>query len=558
MAPRYHLFRFGDIFPHRPKWMRRSTRNIVATDKETEEQQYSETEEVFIKNSLPCTLTDEEFKTLLDKYPSYIRDVYQQAERERFECIPRKLKDRAEPFLEKAELIYMDQWIQKRGTPLKREAHIANAKKINDNKEEDVRGITMRAFKEYRVTQDIIRAMHILKELQGVGDARASLLLSVVYPDTLPFFSRALYQWTHLDEERCWTLTFTWTPDKYLSTLHKVTDLRKKHSVNGVPVRAVDVEKVVFVLEHESAIRGLRDDRIVTSLADGIKYEGDGNAKVYKVLRAKVDKKAGYSALKMMPKTAQVERARNRFLAEVSTSYQLAELCPERFVEFLGWNEDKYSLFIAMEYVEHGDLEKNLNGDRWDEEDIKATAQQLLDGLKIMHDNGIAHRDFKPQNILVVSKQPGHVKVKITDFGLSKRLSNRKTTVLATVGIGTSGYKAPEVVQSWDAEDEQGTNQTEKVANIDSRYSYTYKADLWSLGCVIFRMASGARLFTSDMEVLNTNRLESQVKAIGKLLTETPLPMGETGIKFVKKLIVVEEKDRLDADSALKALDRWE
>lgn len=66
-------------------------------------------------------------------------------------------------------------------------------------------------------------------------------------------------------------------------------------------------------------------------------------------------------------------------------------------MEFLGWNEDVGSLLIGMEYIELGNLEQSLARRRWDETDIKATATQLLNGLKVMHGEGIAHRDLKPQ-----------------------------------------------------------------------------------------------------------------------------------------------------------------
>lgn len=49
-----------------------------------------------------------------------------------------------------------------------------------------------------------------------------------------------------------------------------------------------------------------------------------------------------------------------------------------------------------MEFIELGNLEDNLKGVPWKEQDIKETTQQLLEGLKIMHENGIAHRNLSP------------------------------------------------------------------------------------------------------------------------------------------------------------------
>ncbi|KAI0387574.1 kinase-like protein [Hypomontagnella monticulosa] len=510
----------------------------------------------FMQTSLPQNLSNEQFGEYLDMYPMYIRDVYQNAERERFDLIPERLEQRDPKFFTKEELTYMDQWMQKRGTLMNIEAHLRNAKLINKNRGRNVEDVTRRAIQKYdegpgSIAQ-ILQAMRILTELKGVELSRASLLLSVVYPDTLPFFSKDIYRWIHWDEESGWAQDFIWTPDKYEDTLQQVASLRKKYSVNGAIARAVDVEKVVFVLKHGSIINGLRNKSITDALIPNKKrYSGVGHAKVYKADRTNLDGKHGEVAIKRIAKGADVEIARNRFLSEIAASSHLAKLSPQYFVEFLGWNEDVDNLFIALEYVEFGDLEENLKKSLWNEGDIKETATQILNGLKVMHGEGIAHRDLKPQNILVVSNQPGNTMVKITDFGVAKRLSNRKTTALVTRCIGTAGYKAPEVVEYWEAEDD--TNQR---VNIDSRHSYTFKADLWSLGCIIFRMAKGKPLFTSDTDLTNRNHLKRQVGAIAERLA-VDSAVGQQGAEFVRQLIVIKEKNRHDAESALEALDSW-
>lgn len=68
------------------------------------------------------------------------------------------------------------------------------------------------------------------------------------------------------------------------------------------------------------------------------------------------------------------------------------------FVEFFGWYENTESIFIAMEYLQHGDLHKHLNVvGACSEHDSKMIAYQLLEGLGVMHNLGFAHRDLKPQ-----------------------------------------------------------------------------------------------------------------------------------------------------------------
>jgi serine/threonine protein kinase len=65
-------------------------------------------------------------------------------------------------------------------------------------------------------------------------------------------------------------------------------------------------------------------------------------------------------------------------------------------VNFFGWCEDTHFVYLAMEYVELSDLEKNLV-EPWSEEETKLVIKQLLGGVAIMHNCRITHRDLKPQ-----------------------------------------------------------------------------------------------------------------------------------------------------------------
>ncbi|KAI1775434.1 kinase-like protein [Hypoxylon cercidicola] len=506
----------------------------------------------------PDKLSTDMFNAHLERYPGYIRDVYQHAEKERFENIPAKLKNRHKPFITREELKYMDKWIQKRGTPLDRNVHVANAKLINRNKNNTVQEVTGDAFVDYKENKDIDRAFGILRKLRGVGPARASLLLSLAYPDTVPFFSRPLYRWICRSSEDIWGPEFQWTTEKYTKILQEIKVLKDKHSTRDHQVSAVDVEKVVFVLEYERIFRDLKVEKIKEPPDKDNSICGKGTAFVYKVKREGLDGGDGSVALKAIYKGPEFPNKRRTVLAEISSSSLLAKKSRDHFVEFIGWNEERHHLFIAMEYIELGDLEHNLKDRLWKEMDIRETTKQLLNGLKIMHDNGIIHRDLKPQNILVVCNSPGNVKVKITDFGTSKRLSNRETTYAVTTKIGTGGYKAPEVVKR--RADEVDNS---KEPNIDERWFYTYKVDIWSLGCIIYKMAMGDRLFTSDDEVnirypQVKQRLGKRVKKIKKTLMKDSKCIGEEGAEFVQKLMAINEENRPDVNQALKDFDRWE
>src|SRR5437016_2690800 len=67
------------------------------------------------------------------------------------------------------------------------------------------------------------------------------------------------------------------------------------------------------------------------------------------------------------------------------------------FVKSFGWYEGEEVLFIAMEYLQHGDLEQYLSrASPLSEEAAGDVTYQILEGLSYMHDNWFAHRDLKP------------------------------------------------------------------------------------------------------------------------------------------------------------------
>lgn len=74
------------------------------------------------------------------------------------------------------------------------------------------------------------------------------------------------------------------------------------------------------------------------------------------------------------------------------------------FVEFFGWYENESSVFFAMEYIEHGDLNEYIKADAVRaRENAKEITKQVLEGVQVLHSGGICHRDLKPQASLLDS-----------------------------------------------------------------------------------------------------------------------------------------------------------
>ncbi|KAJ5356301.1 hypothetical protein N7517_010910 [Penicillium concentricum] len=153
------------------------------------------------------------------------------------------------------------------------------------------------------------------------------------------------------------------------------------------------------------------------------------------------------------------------------------------FVEYFGWYENEESMFIAMEYIQHGDLGAHLTIPL-PEKDAREIIFQIAEGLEHLHRNGFVHRDLKPENVFVVAKGPQWW-VKIGDFGFSKRI--KEDSSLRSM-VGTRLFLAPEVQMIYPP----GTDETSAV------FHYTEKVDIWSLGVMTFYILFHEFPFTSN------------------------------------------------------------
>ena len=140
-------------------------------------------------------------------------------------------------------------------------------------------------------------------------------------------------------------------------------------------------------------------------------------------------------------------------------------------INVTGAAEDKNYFYMEMEFCPSGDLSHCLwpnKGANYFEKIIKTVSVQLLLGLKTLHQNGIIHCNLKPSNIVI--DEFGNVK--ICDF---KKALNTNTMTMQEIKKNktamTPCYTAPELFN------ENGI--------------YTFKTDLWALGCIMYEMAIG-------------------------------------------------------------------
>lgn len=207
----------------------------------------------------------------------------------------------------------------------------------------------------------------------------------------------------------------------------------------------------------------------------------------------------------------------------------LRDLQHENIVQYLGSNSEGNFLNIFLEYVPGGSVATMLtNYGAFEESLIRNFVRQILQGLKYLHDRNIIHRDIKGANVLVDNKGG----IKISDFGISKKVDPRLLSSESSnhgnnrVSLQGSVYwMAPEVVK---------------------QTSYTLKADIWSLGCLIIEMFTGTHPFPEF----------SQMQAIFKIGTSVapaiPTDCSTEAQTFLKQTFEIDYHKRPTSEELLK------
>ncbi|ELP87676.1 negative regulator of the PHO system, putative [Entamoeba invadens IP1] len=105
---------------------------------------------------------------------------------------------------------------------------------------------------------------------------------------------------------------------------------------------------------------------------------------------------------------------------------------------------------MVTELAQYRSLKDLINHKKTNEIDEKMILKMILEaakGILYLHENGILHRDIKPDNILVISLDfNNNVNAKLTDFGTSRNINLLITNMTFTKGIGTPVFMAPEVL----------------------------------------------------------------------------------------------------------------
>jgi serine/threonine protein kinase len=136
-------------------------------------------------------------------------------------------------------------------------------------------------------------------------------------------------------------------------------------------------------------------------------------------------------------------------------------------------------LYLAMRFVPGTNLRQLVDGGHLEMDRIQRVTASIASALDAAHERGLVHRDVKPANILI-NGEGAKEHVYLTDFGLTKRLGSAGSLTRTGAWVGTPDYVAPEQIQG---------------DSVDGR------ADVYSLGCVLYEMLTGSVAFPRDNDM---------------------------------------------------------
>nr|XP_035929352.1 serine/threonine-protein kinase ULK2 isoform X2 [Halichoerus grypus] len=205
----------------------------------------------------------------------------------------------------------------------------------------------------------------------------------------------------------------------------------------------------------------------------------------------------------------------------------LKELQHENIVALYDVQELPNSVFLVMEYCNGGDLADYLQAKGTLSEDtIRVFLHQIAAAMRILHSKGIIHRDLKPQNILLsyANRRKSNVsgiRIKIADFGFARYLHSN---MMAATLCGSPMYMAPEVIMS---------------------QHYDAKADLWSIGTVIYQCLVGKPPFQAN----SPQDLRMFYEKNRSLMPSIPRETSPYLANLLLGLLQRNQKDRMDFEA---------
>lgn len=243
-----------------------------------------------------------------------------------------------------------------------------------------------------------------------------------------------------------------------------------------------------------------------------------GFGQIYIVSR--YDNKSKYYAMKKIS----IYRS-NNYKKSIINEIRILKYCVCPYIiKYIDCQYNGSNIDIIIQFIKKGDLQKIITKRKrkFDEPIIWSYIIQLCLGVQYLHKNNIIHRDIKSSNILI-----DHIdNLYITDFGASKVFltCNSLTNTL----VGTPLYCSPEII---------------------SKQEYSYKIDVWGIGCVLFECITFSPPFLArNIQSLNNKILQVDFSKNLSLYTEK---YSKNLIQLVGQILVKDENKRLSIHNLL-------
>ncbi len=256
-----------------------------------------------------------------------------------------------------------------------------------------------------------------------------------------------------------------------------------------------------------------------------------GMATVYLARTARLDRAV---AVKVFRKDLSNDlKLRERFRRESTSTRRLAH---PNIIEILDQGDmDDGTPFMVMEYLEGQTLEAFLkkNPGPMAVAQVLDLMSQVVAGLARAHDFQVIHRDLKPDNLYIVSLPDGAERMKILDFGIARCLLDSRLTGTGEI-FGTPQYMAPE-----------------RITSIEAGPS----ADLYALGCIMFRCATGRLPFQAgDVTAFLIAHLREAPPSPRLINPEVPPELDALILRCLEKKPEHRPADARSVERALTAL----
>jgi serine/threonine protein kinase len=271
----------------------------------------------------------------------------------------------------------------------------------------------------------------------------------------------------------------------------------------------------------------LLESRLTEALASHYTIEGEiGRGGMGIVFKARDEKLKRPVAIKVLPpELAFRTDIRQRFLREAETAARLAH---PHIVPIHSVGEVDTTVYFVMGLVEGESLAVRIKRrGRLSIEEARRVMKEAADALAAAHQQGVIHRDVKPDNILLEGTRG---RVMVTDFGIAKALTAEGGTLTeAGVAIGTPAFMSPE----------QASGERE----IDGR------SDIYSLGVVAYQMLTGELPFQApSVAALLMKQISERPVPVDRKRPETPIELSQTVMRCLEK----EAEDRWPSADALR------